>query len=287
MSKATREQMLDVAREMAEQDARHTRDQPTDNSNGGGQAPGTQPNVTLQWDCMADIEPEAVDWIWPGRIARGKLTLIAGDPGMGKSQIGLDVAAHITNADRFPDGSKAPSGSVLILTAEDSAKDTVRPRCEAAGADLKRVHRLKAAVTTDGTITTFRLQEDLAALTATLNAIGDVLLVIIDPITSYMVAWDDIAVSISADEALAATTKKDGPAMSEAKEFLREELAAGERPATQLKKAAGDAGLTWGTVKRAQKAMGIKPRKNGLAGGWIWQLPEESQPAKDRRTRDD
>src|SRR5262245_26541976 len=145
-------------------------------------------DVTLEWERMSDIEPEAVDWIWPGRIARGKLTLIAGDPGMGKSQIALDVVARITRARIFPDPDKssAPLGSVLILTAEDAAKDTVRPRLEGVDADLSRVHRLKSAITKDGKATTFRLQADLALLAAKLRAVGDVTLVIIDPITSYM-----------------------------------------------------------------------------------------------------
>ena len=145
--------------------------------------------VTLAWECMADVEPEPVDWLWPGRIARGKLTLICGDPGLGKSQISLDVVAHVTNVGRFPDGSKAPSGSALILTAEDSAKDTVRPRLEAVGADLTRVHRLKAAIVKDGNktgATTFSLQHDLVALAEKVRAVGDAAIVIIDPITSYM-----------------------------------------------------------------------------------------------------
>jgi putative DNA primase/helicase len=143
--------------------------------------------VELVWDRMSDIEPEPVDWIWTGRLAHGKLTLIAGDPGLGKSQIALDIAARITSADPFPDASHAPTGSVLILTAEDAASDTVRPRLEAAGADLDRVHRLKAAKHKDGgTITSFSLQADLAALGQKLKEVRDVMLVIIDPITSYM-----------------------------------------------------------------------------------------------------
>jgi hypothetical protein len=81
------------------------------------------------------VEAEPVDWLWAGRIARGKLTLIAGDPGMGKSQIALDVVARISKGARSPDGNTTPTGSALsapVLTAEDAAKDTVRPRLEAA-----------------------------------------------------------------------------------------------------------------------------------------------------------
>src|SRR5262245_16411972 len=142
--------------------------------------------VELQWECMADVEAEPVDWVWPGRIARGKLTLFAGDPGMGKSQIGLDIVARISEAARFPDGSTAPTGCALSPTAEDAANDTVRPRLEGANADLARVHRLRAAILKDGARKTFSLQHDLAALSKKLHAVGDVALVVIDPITSYM-----------------------------------------------------------------------------------------------------
>jgi predicted ATP-dependent serine protease len=143
-------------------------------------------DVELQWECMADVESEPVDWLWPARIARGKLTLIAGDPGMGKSQIALDIVARISKGAQFPDGSTAATSSALILTAEDAANDTVRPRLEAADADLARVHRLKAAIFKDGARKTFSLQHDLTALSKKLNEVGDVSLVIVDPITSYM-----------------------------------------------------------------------------------------------------
>ena len=141
----------------------------------------------LIFERMADVEPEAVQWIWPNRIARGKLTLVAGDPGVGKSQITIDVAARITTSGAWPDGvGSAPSGSVVILSAEDSAKDTLRPRFDAAGADPNRVHTLKAVITTNGKHRTFSLQADLDALGEKVREIGDATAVIIDPITSYM-----------------------------------------------------------------------------------------------------
>jgi predicted ATP-dependent serine protease len=144
-----------------------------------------QPKTILHWDRMADVEPEPVNWLWIARIARGKLTLIAGDPGIGKSQISIYIAGPVSKGAAWPDGGSAPLGSVLILTAEDSARDTVRPRLEGTGADLARVHRLRAA-TVNGAATTFSLQTDLEALSQKAVKTGDVLLVIIDPITSYM-----------------------------------------------------------------------------------------------------
>ncbi len=91
--------------------------------------------------CASDVEAENVSWLWPGRIPLGKLTILEGDPGLGKSTIAFDVAARLTIGAPMPDGS--PSGEpagVVILTAEDGYGDTVRPRLEAAGADLSRVH---------------------------------------------------------------------------------------------------------------------------------------------------
>src|SRR5262249_36843663 len=72
-------------------------------------------------------EPEAVDWLWPGRMARGKYTLVAGEPGVGKTYMLTDVAARISRGSRWPDGSRAEAGRVLYLTAEDGIADTIRP----------------------------------------------------------------------------------------------------------------------------------------------------------------
>lgn len=140
----------------------------------------------LQFVCMADVEPEPVDWIWSGRLARRKLTLLAGDPGMGKSQISIDITARITTGSEWPDGKHAAAGSVVILSAEDSAGDTLRPRIEAAGADLNRVEVLKAVSLGEGKTRTFSLEADLDQLGKKIRSMRDVALVIFDPLTSYM-----------------------------------------------------------------------------------------------------
>src|SRR5665811_94027 len=83
----------------------------------------------------SDIAPERIEWLWQGRVAIGKLTLIAGEPGLGKSQITLRVAATVTNGDKWPncENDHAPTGSVIILSADDGLADTTRPRFDAAG----------------------------------------------------------------------------------------------------------------------------------------------------------
>jgi AAA domain len=101
--------------------------------------------------CMSEVTPRPIDWLWLGRLARRKLTLITGDPDLGKSQIGLDMIARITTARPWPDeaGGSAPLGDCVILSAEDAAADTLHPRLEAADSDLGRVHTVKSVIRRD------------------------------------------------------------------------------------------------------------------------------------------
>ena len=135
----------------------------------------------------AEIEPELVEWMWDSRLARGKLTAIAGEPGLGKSQWGIFAAAAISRGGDWPnDEGKAPRGRVIILSAEDDAADTIVPRLIAAGADLSMVEILQAVDQGEGkTRRTFNLQTDLVLLGETIKRFGDVQLVLIDPISAY------------------------------------------------------------------------------------------------------
>jgi putative DNA primase/helicase len=136
---------------------------------------------------LATVERERVEWIWPGYLARGKLHMLDGDPGLGKSTAALDLAARLSRGAAMPDGSPgiAPAG-VVILTAEDGMADTVRPRLEAAGADLERIVALTAIVDADGERMP-GLPLDLAAIEAGIRQV-DAALVIVDPIMAYLPA---------------------------------------------------------------------------------------------------
>lgn len=145
--------------------------------------------------CMRDIQPEPISWLWPERIARGKVTMIAGDPGLGKSQLTSALAACVSVAGRWPvDLSQAPAGNVLILNAEDDAADTIRPRLDAAGANVDRIHVLDSirATVDEGRRTnrSFDLARDIDALAAAARRIGNVALIIIDPISAYLGGTD-------------------------------------------------------------------------------------------------
>jgi putative DNA primase/helicase len=141
---------------------------------------------------FSDIEAKPVNWLWPGRIARGKLTIFAGNPGLGKSQVSTSIAATVSTGGCWPvDGTSCARGDVIILSAEDDAEDTIRPRLEAAGADLRRVHILDGVLvglTGNGQqgCRLFNLEEDIQKLSAKLTEFGNVALMVIDPVSAYL-----------------------------------------------------------------------------------------------------
>jgi hypothetical protein len=139
---------------------------------------------------LADIAAEHIRWLWPQRLALGKLSLVAGQPGLGKSQLTLAMAAAVTTGGDWPDGTRAPLGSVVLVSCEDDAADTIRPRLEAAGADLRRVHIFDWAIGRDksgaSARRSFDVTEHVPALASLVTRLGDARLVVIDPITAYM-----------------------------------------------------------------------------------------------------
>ena len=85
----------------------------------------------------SEIRPVELEWLWPGYLARGKLAVLEGDPGMGKSLLAIDLMARISRGGPFPDGaSLREARTSILMSAEDDLADTVRPRAEAAGGDL-------------------------------------------------------------------------------------------------------------------------------------------------------
>src|SRR4030065_2042081 len=111
----------------------------------------------------------------------------AGDPGRGKSQATVSMAAVVSTGGRWPvDRSQCTPGSVVILSAEDGAADTIRPRLEAAGADLTRCYVIDAVREVTGSGNTqergFSLDRDAARLGDMLAEIGEVGRVVGDPV---------------------------------------------------------------------------------------------------------
>jgi hypothetical protein len=134
---------------------------------------------------VGDVPAERVGWLWPRWLPLGKLAVLDGDPGQGKSTVSLEIAARISRGGTMPDGVgiEAPAG-VVILSAEDGVGDTIRPRLEAAGADLDRIHAVQAVVS-DGEALLPTLPLD-AGLLGDVVAEVDAGLVIVDPLMAYL-----------------------------------------------------------------------------------------------------
>jgi putative DNA primase/helicase len=136
---------------------------------------------------LSDVRAEEVDWIWPGRLARGKLTMLIGDPGSGKTFVTLDAAARLSSGNAWPDGTQAPCGGTILLSAEDGVGDTIKPRLAGLGADDTQIWLIKAV--RENSERPFSLASDLALLEDAVIEKKPKLLVI-DPISAYLGTTD-------------------------------------------------------------------------------------------------
>jgi hypothetical protein len=327
---------------------------------------------------LSEVEPEAIDWRWPLRIARRKITLLDGDPGLGKSVLAIDWASRMTRGLPWPDGAACSSAGVVILSAEDGLADTIRPRLDACGADVTRVVAVQSVGDDDHSPV---IPADLPRVEAAIARVGAGLL-IVDPLMAYLdgntnsyrdqdvrralrplaelaertgvavvvirhlnkapggpamyrgggsigiigaariallvgrdpededrrvlaplkvnigpkppalayrleeapngsvrVAWEGEC-SLTAEQLLAAPTdEEERGAIVEADEFLTDFLAAGPMATKTVIVEAGKAGIAERTLRRAAKRRGVRHRKLGMGGGWVWELPAEGGQA--------
>ena len=154
----------------------------------------TEPQWGPILTCFSDIYPREVNWLWPGRIAMGRINVMSGIPGIGKSFVSCDMAARISTGTPWPDDGDCSKGSVILISAEDDPHDTTRPRLDAHRADVSKIHLLSAvrhireedngkeAKTVEMVFTL----ADVNALELALKQIPDCRLIVIDPIGSYL-----------------------------------------------------------------------------------------------------
>lgn len=145
------------------------------------QMAGLPPSVVLING--SDLTPEPVRWLWPDWLALGKLHILAGAPGQGKTTIALAIAATITIGGRWPCGARCEPGNVLIWSGEDDPADTLLPRLLAAGADRSRCYFVQGT-RVDGEVIPFDPASHMTALEDQARAIGGVRLLIVDPVVS-------------------------------------------------------------------------------------------------------
>ncbi len=150
---------------------------------------------TAQIICLGDVEPTEVSWLWYPYLPKGKLTLLEGDPSVGKTWLALQLAATISQGWPFPelDGVPRVSGepaTVLYLSAEDGLADTLRPRLDKLGADVSRVFVLTGCVNQKGELDGITLQ-DIDVLEQALKRVRPALLVV-DPLQGYLGAKVDM-----------------------------------------------------------------------------------------------
>ena len=260
----------------------------------------------------SQLQARPVDWLWTGRVPQGGLTVLAGEPGLGKSLLSIWLASGLSRGEL---GSEAAAS--LFLTAEDSREHTVLPRLVAARAKCERI--VFPPPEKDGLERSISLPDDIGYLRQ-LIVKAAVRLVVFDPLVAYLPAkvnsWQDqslrgalaplaalaqqqaVAVllvahlnkgqnadplrrlggSIGAAELLDLNETEARSKLSEAEALLQAELEHGPRPVTELRDAAVELGISITTLDRAKKKLGVRSVKLDL-DRWAWELTESEPPA--------
>lgn len=141
----------------------------------------TNPKVLLT--SGLDLDPRPVRWLWKDWLALGKMHILAGAPGQGKTTIALACAATVTQGGRWPDGTACELGNILIWSGEDDPADTLLPRLLMAGADRARCYFV-SGTRINGEEHSFDPARDMNDLEAEALRLGGVKLIVVDPVVS-------------------------------------------------------------------------------------------------------
>jgi putative DNA primase/helicase len=146
--------------------------------------------MNLRSHKASTVQSKPIEWLWPGRVPKGMLTVLCGNPGVGKGLISCDLVAAVTTGRAFPDAQNDNDPmEVAMLFCEDSEAATVKPRLEVAGANLGKVHFIEsvvAAATKAEKDRMLALDKDIDALEKMLSSNLAIKLVVIDPASSYL-----------------------------------------------------------------------------------------------------
>jgi putative DNA primase/helicase len=139
----------------------------------------------LQVVVLAEVTQEPVRWLWPKKIPLGKVTVVYGEAGLGKTSWSLDLAARVSAGHNWPDGAPgAGPAKVLLINGEDNLNETICPRLACGGAQLQNITAIAGikSVTPEGETAErrFDLSRDIPTLRQRMEALGDLRLVLID-----------------------------------------------------------------------------------------------------------
>ena len=150
-----------------------------------------EPALPFLGQVLDTVEPQFIKWLSQGRLAEGKTTILDGDPGQGKSTVSIEWAAKVTRGIPLPDGPKLPPRGVVLMSAEDDPGDTIRPRADAAGADVSKI--LVLTDRPDGGL--LSIPNDLPLIERELLRM-DAALLVIDPLVAFL----DPGVNVNKDQ---------------------------------------------------------------------------------------
>lgn len=141
---------------------------------------------------LSDVRPRGVEWLWPLHIPRRAITLIGGNPEMGKSLVTLDLAARITTGRPWPLSEHAPDVGTVILVVggEDDIETVIRPRFDAAGGDPSKLRTVEGIRGDDGRVFQFSTRKDAARLQGIIEDTAGCSMVILDPLSTFMAGVD-------------------------------------------------------------------------------------------------
>lgn len=139
----------------------------------------TKSRIRKAITCMAEVKIDKIDWLWDPYIPLGRLTMLGGDPGAGKSFITTALASMLSRGDPLPGEVESPRKPMvtLMLNAEDDPSDTIKPRLNNLEADQTKIFVSSLDIVLD--------EEGLTTIEEMISDVG-AKLVIIDPIVAFM-----------------------------------------------------------------------------------------------------
>lgn len=132
------------------------------------------------------IEMQPIRWLWPDYLAAGKLHVLAGVAGVGKTTLALAMAATVTIGGRWPDGTRCEAGDVMIWSGEDNPDDTLLPRLHVAGADMARIHFARRTREATGAVRAFDPATDFPLLSIEAARLPRLRLLLLDPVVTVV-----------------------------------------------------------------------------------------------------